>query len=104
MSRFVLTRYEPKIAEWVMSDIGELNSPLTANGGSRSTRVDPKLFGEPSGISGDTDGSGVTSSGHFVTGLVSSTTQLRNGWVRQRVRLGSLGKRSRIAENGVQEL
>ena len=29
----------------MISDIGELNSPLTANVGSRSTRVDPKLFG-----------------------------------------------------------
>ena len=43
----------PKIAEWVMSDIGDINSPLTANVGSRSTRVDPKLFGKPSDFSGD---------------------------------------------------
>ena len=36
-----------------MSDIGELNSPLTANVGSRSTGVDPKLFGKLSDFSGD---------------------------------------------------
>ena len=36
-----------------MSDIGELDSPLTANVGSRSTRVDLKLFGKPSDFSGD---------------------------------------------------
>ena len=35
-----------------MSDIGDLNSP--ANVGSRSTKVDPKLFGKPSDFSGDT--------------------------------------------------
>ena len=31
-------------------------------------------------ISLETDGNGGTSSGYFVTVLVSSTTQLRNGW------------------------
>ena len=36
-----------------MSDICELNSPLTANVGSRSTRVDPTVFGKPSKFSGD---------------------------------------------------
>ena len=41
---------------------------------------------------------GGTSSGYFVTGLVSSTIQLRSGWTRQQVHLDSLGKRSRIAE------
>ena len=34
-----------------MSDIGDLNSPV--NVGSRSTKVDPKLFGKPSDFSGD---------------------------------------------------
>ena len=34
-----------------MSDIGDINSPL--NVGSRSTKVDPKLFGKPSDFSGD---------------------------------------------------
>ena len=35
----------------VGSDIGDINSPT--NAGSRSTRVDPKLFGKPSDFSGD---------------------------------------------------
>ena len=35
----------------VGSDIGDINSPTHA--GSRSTRVDPKLFGKPSDFSGD---------------------------------------------------
>ena len=35
----------------VGSDIGDINSPT--NVGSRSTRVDPKLFGKPSDFSGD---------------------------------------------------
>ena len=43
-------------------------------------------------ISLETDGNGDTSSGYFVTGLVSSTTQLRNGWIRQRVQSGKLGE------------
>ena len=43
-------------------------------------------------ISLETDGNGGTSSGYFVTGLASSTTQLRNGWIRQRVHLESLGE------------
>ena len=34
-----------------MSDIGDINSPV--NVGSRSTKVDPKLFGKPSDFSGD---------------------------------------------------
>ena len=34
-----------------MSDIGDLNSPV--NVGSRSKKVDPKLFGKPSDFSGD---------------------------------------------------
>ena len=37
----------------VGSDIGDINSPRNANVGSRSTRVDPKLFGKPSDFSGD---------------------------------------------------
>ena len=54
-------------------------------------------------ISLETDGNGGTSSGYFVTGLVSSTTQLRN------VGSGSecaweLGKRSRIAERRTKAL
>ena len=48
-----VTGHQPKIAEWVMSGIGELNSPLTANVGNRSTRVHPKLFGKSSDFSGD---------------------------------------------------
>ena len=36
-----------------MSDIGDINSPRCATFGSRSTRVDPKLFGKPSDFSGD---------------------------------------------------
>ena len=79
----------------VGSDIGDINSPTHA--GSRSTRVDPKLFGKPSD-SLETDGNGGTSSGYFVKGLVSSTIQLRRGSTRQQVHLESLGKRSRIAE------
>ena len=55
----------------VASDIGDINSPTHA--GSRSTRVDPKLFGKPSDLPGD-------------TGLVSSPIQ--------QVHLESLGKRS----------
>ena len=51
MSHFVQQGYEPKIAVWVMSDMGDLSSP--AKVGSRSTRVDPKLFGKPSDFSGD---------------------------------------------------
>ena len=43
-------------------------------------------------ISLETDGNGGTSSGYLVTGLVSSTTQLRNGWIRQRVRTGELSE------------
>ena len=39
-----------------------------------------------------------TPSGYFVTGSVSSTTQLRNGWITQRVHLVNLAKQSRIAE------
>ena len=35
----------------VGSDIGDINSPTYV--GSRSTRVDPKLFGKPSDFSGD---------------------------------------------------
>ena len=35
----------------VGSDIGDINSPTHA--GSRSTRVDPKLFGKPSDFYGD---------------------------------------------------
>ena len=35
----------------VESDIGDINSPTHA--GSRSTIVDPKLFGKPSDFSGD---------------------------------------------------
>ena len=34
-----------------MSDIGDINSPV--NVGSRSTKVDPKLFSKPSDFSGD---------------------------------------------------
>ena len=79
----------------VGSDIGDINSPTHA--GSRSTRVDPKLFGKPQ-ISRETDENGDTSSGYFVTGLVSSTTQMRNGWTKQRIHLWNLVKRSRIAE------
>ena len=41
-------------------------------------------------ISLETDENGGTSSGYFVTGLVSSTIQLRSGWIRQRVHLESL--------------
>ena len=36
--------------------------------------------------------------GYFITDLVSSTTQLRNGWIRRQMHLESLGKRSWIAE------
>ena len=72
-----------------MSDIGDINSPV--NVGCRSTKVDPKLFGKPSDFS-ETVGNGGTSSGYFVTGLVSST-QLRNGWITQQVHLESLWKR-----------
>ena len=36
-----------------MSDIGDIDSLRAANVGSRSTRVDPKLFCKPSGFSGD---------------------------------------------------
>ena len=39
-------------------------------------------------ISMETDENGDTSSGYFVTGLVSSTTQLRNGWTKQRIHCG----------------
>ena len=53
MSHFVKQGYEPKIAEWVMSDIGDINSPRNATVGSRSTRVDPKLFGKPSDFTGE---------------------------------------------------
>ena len=60
-----------------MSDIGELNCPLTANVGSRSTRVDPNCSANLQ-ISLETDGNGGTSSGYFVTGLVPSTIQLRD--------------------------
>ena len=49
-------------------------------------------------ISPETDENGGTSSGYFVTGLVSSMIQLRNGWTKQRIHLWNLGKRSRIAE------
>ena len=62
----------------VGSDIGGINSPTHV--GSRSTRVDSKLFGKPSDFSGDRENGG-TSSGYLVTGLVSSTMQLR-GWTR----------------------
>ena len=55
------------------SDIGDIDSPSAANVGGRPTRVDPKLFGKPSDLETDVDGD--TSSGCFVAGLVSSTTQ-----------------------------
>ena len=44
-------------------------------------------------ISLETDENGGTSSGYFVTGLVSSMIQLRSGWTRQQMHLESLGKR-----------
>ena len=53
MSHFVQKVCEPKTAECAMSDTGDINSPRAANVGSRSTRVDPKLFGKPSDFSGD---------------------------------------------------
>ena len=65
----------------VGSDIGDINSPT--NAGSRSTRVQ---------ISLETDENGGTSSGYFVTGLVSSMTQLRNGWTKQPNAPGELGE------------
>ena len=54
-----------------MSDIGDINSPRNATGGSRSTRVDLHLFGKPSDFL-ETDGIDSTLSEYFVTGLVSS--------------------------------
>ena len=68
----------------VGSDIGDINSPTHA--GSRSMRVDPKLFGKPSDFSGDRR-EWRHFEWYFVTGLVSSTTQLRNGWTKQRIHL-----------------
>ena len=40
----------------------------------------------------DTDENGGTTSGYFVTGLVSSMIQLRSGWIKQRMHLGELGE------------
>ena len=37
----------------MISHFGDINSPRAANVGSRSTRVDPKLFGKPSDFCGD---------------------------------------------------
>ena len=74
----------------VGSDTGDINNPTHV--GSRSTRVASLQ------ISLETDENGDTSSGYFVTGLVSSTIQLRSGWTRQQVHLENLVKRSRIAE------
>ena len=51
MSHSVYQGHEPKIAGWVMSDIRDINSLV--NVGSRSTKVNPKLFGKPSDFSGD---------------------------------------------------
>ena len=51
-------------------------------------------------ISLETDENGGTSSGYFVTGLVSSMIQLRSGWTKQRMHLENLEKRS---GHGVQE-
>ena len=70
----------------VGNGIGDINSPTHV--GSRSTRVDPKLFGKPSDFS-ETDENGGTSSRYFVTGLVSSTIQLRSGCTRQQLHLES---------------
>ena len=42
-------------------------------------------------ISLETDENGGTSSGYFVTGLVSSMIQLRSGWTKQRMHLENLG-------------
>ena len=100
----------------VGSDIGDINSPTHA--GSRPTRVDRKLFGKPSPVnwcscasvvifsnSGcDFSGDSGTSSGYFVTGVVSSTIQLRSGWTTQRMHLENLGKRSRIPERRTQSV
>ena len=73
----------------VGSDIGDINSPTHA--GSRSTRVDPKLFGKPSDFSGDR-----REWRHFEwvfrNWFGSSTTQLRNGWTKQRIHLWNLEK------------
>ena len=43
-------------------------------------------------ISLETDENGGTTSGYFVTGLVSSMIQLRSGWTKQRMHLGELGE------------
>ena len=43
-------------------------------------------------ISLETDGNGRTSSGYIVTGLASSTTQLRSGWTRLANATGELGE------------
>ena len=61
-----------------MSDIGDIDSLRAATGG----RPDEM----------ETGVNGGTSSGCFVTGLVSSTTRQRNGWMRQRVRSWSWAK------------
>ena len=37
----------------VGSDIGDINSPLAANVGNQSTKMDPELFGKHSDFSGD---------------------------------------------------
>ena len=79
-------------------DIGDIDSPRAANVGGQPTRVDPKLFGKPSDFSGDR-----REWRHFVWVFRNWFGFLHDAaeeWLDQaeRVHLGSLEKRSRIAE------
>ena len=67
--------------------VGDINSPTLAVG--RREWIPSCLTSLQ--ISLETDENGGTSSGYFVTGLVSSMIQLRSGWTRQQMRLESLG-------------
>ena len=78
-------------SRWMVgSDIGDINSPTHA--GSRSTRVDPKLFGKPSDLSGDRrECRHVEWVFRNWFGFLYDTAD--GGWTKQRMHLEHLGKR-----------
>ena len=81
------------------SDIGDINSPTHAGQSSEREWIPSCL--KSLQISLETDENDDTSSGDFVSDLISFTIQLRSDWIRQQVHLESLGKRSRIAERRI---
>ena len=73
--------------------------PEGPSSGGRSSRGGPAEDGPVKGgpaeggpaEGGPAEENGGTSSGYFVTGLVSSMIQLRSGWTKQRMHLENLG-------------